>query len=131
MQNEDNQCFKWCVARALNPVKRVAERITKILRVQAKELNWNGITFPMLCTDTAIGRFEKQNTSISVNVFGAVVKGNHYIVYPHRISKAHERKHEIDLLLVSEEEEGSSCPKQHYCIIKSLSRLVSSQISKA
>ena len=24
MQNEDNQCFKWCVTRALNPVMRDA-----------------------------------------------------------------------------------------------------------
>ena len=69
MQNEDNQCFKWCVARALNPVKRGAERITKILRVQADELNWDGITFSyatFLCitfpTDTAIEGFENQKS---------------------------------------------------------------------
>ena len=64
MQNEDNQCFKWCIARALNPVKRDAERTTKILRGQAEELNWDGVTFPMPCTDTAIERFEKHNTNI-------------------------------------------------------------------
>ena len=94
MQNEDNQCFKWCVARALNSVKRDAERITKILRVQAEELNWDGITFPMPCTDTAIGRFEKQNPDISVNVFGADAIGKYYIIYPIRISvweKARDR----------------------------------------
>ena len=26
-QNEDDQCFKWCVTRALNPVEQNAERI--------------------------------------------------------------------------------------------------------
>ena len=28
MKNEDNECFKWCVTRALNPVKNHPERIT-------------------------------------------------------------------------------------------------------
>ena len=36
MENDDDQCFKWAVTRALNPVKRDAERITKILKTQAK-----------------------------------------------------------------------------------------------
>jgi len=36
MKNADNQCFKWCTARALNPAKREIEKknrsITKCLR---------------------------------------------------------------------------------------------------
>ena len=32
--------------------------------------NWDGITFPMPCTDRDIGKFEKQNPKISVNVLG-------------------------------------------------------------
>ena len=31
MKNEDEQCFKWCITRALNPVARDSERITKEL----------------------------------------------------------------------------------------------------
>ena len=46
-KNEDNQCFKWCVVRALNPVKKNSERITKELIEQAKSLNWNGLKFPV------------------------------------------------------------------------------------
>jgi len=42
---EDNQCFKWCIARALNPVERDSGRISKILRKQAESLNFTGITF--------------------------------------------------------------------------------------
>ena len=72
LKNEDDQCFKWCIARALNPVKDHPERITKDLRSQAEQLNWDGITFPMPCTDAAIGRFERQNPTISVNVYGVV-----------------------------------------------------------
>jgi hypothetical protein len=29
MKNEDNECFKWCIARALNPEEVHPERITK------------------------------------------------------------------------------------------------------
>ena len=46
-KNEDNQCFKWCVVRALNPIKKNSERITKELIEQAKSLNWNGLKFPV------------------------------------------------------------------------------------
>ena len=32
MKNEDNECFKWSVPRALNPVDKNSERISKDLR---------------------------------------------------------------------------------------------------
>jgi len=35
MKNEDEQCFKWAVTRALNPVDKNAEKIDKTLRKQA------------------------------------------------------------------------------------------------
>ena len=43
MKNEENQCVKWCVTRALNPVENHPERITKELREQAEQLNWSGM----------------------------------------------------------------------------------------
>ena len=36
IKNEDNQCFKWCIARALNPVDKNPNRITKELIEQVK-----------------------------------------------------------------------------------------------
>ena len=39
MKNDNDKCFKWAVTRALNPVDRDAERITKILRTQAEKYN--------------------------------------------------------------------------------------------
>ena len=39
MKNEDDECFKWCVARSLNPVERDSKRVTQKLRKQAEELN--------------------------------------------------------------------------------------------
>ena len=59
MENKDNQCGKWAITRALNPVERDAERITKILKTQAEKYNWDGIEFPMKLKD--IHKFEKNN----------------------------------------------------------------------
>ena len=39
LKNKDDQCFKWCVTRALNPDEKHAERITKELQRQAERLD--------------------------------------------------------------------------------------------
>ena len=67
MGNKDDQCFKYAVTRALNPVTRDAERITKELKKQASELNWNGVEFPTPCTERQFKTFEKNN-NVSVLV---------------------------------------------------------------
>ena len=67
MKIEDDECFKWCVTRALNPVDKNAERITQKLRKQAKKLNWKDIEFPMEVDK--IEKFEKNNPFVSVNFF--------------------------------------------------------------
>ena len=47
MLNHDNQCCKWAVTRALNPVEKDQGRITKTLKQQAEErFNWTGVSFP-------------------------------------------------------------------------------------
>ena len=94
-KNEDNQCFKWCVVRALNPVKKNSERITKELIEQAKSLNWSGLKFPVDLKQ--IKTFENNNPSISINVFGYEEE-----VYPLKISKD-KKIINIDLLLISDE----------------------------
>ena len=118
MKNDDDKCFKWCVTRALNPVSRDGECITKISRKQSEKLNWSDIKFPLELG--TIDRFERQNKSIGVNVFGY-----ERIVYPLRISEVSGSVcTRINLLLISDDE------KQHYCLIKDMSRLLSSQKSK-
>ena len=68
--------------------------------------------FPVCLQD--INKFEKSN-----DLYLGMKKG----VYPLRISsKQSERV--VDLLLISDDE------KQHYCLIKSLSRLLASEVSK-
>ena len=79
-KNEDNQCFKWCVTRALNPVDKNPNRITKELIEQSQRLNWSGLNFPVDLKQIKI--FEKNNPDISINVFGC--EGE---VYPLKISK--------------------------------------------
>ena len=58
MENNDQQCFKWCITRACNLVERDPSRITKILRKQAEKLNFEGVNFPTSFSD--INRFEKK-----------------------------------------------------------------------
>ena len=116
MKNNDDQCFKWSVTRALNPVDVHPERVSKELKDQSQRLDWSGLKFPVKLDQIII--FEKNNPQISINVFG--FEGD---VYPLRLSKRSEREQTINLLLISDE------AKQHYCLINSLSRLLSSQVS--
>ena len=116
MKNNDEQCFKWSVTRALHPVEKNSERITKELKDQSERLDWSGLKFPVDLKQIII--FEKLNPQISINIFG--FEGD---VYPLRLSKS-KSEQTINLLLISDGE------KQHYCLIKSLSRLLSSQMSK-
>ena len=116
MKNGDDQCFKWSVTRARHPVDIHPERITKELKDQSERLDWSGLKFPVDLKQIII--LEKLNPQISINVFG--FEG---VVYPLRLSKS-KRTQIVNLLLISDGE------KQHYCLIKSLSRLLSSQMSK-
>ena len=116
IKNEDNQCFKWCIARALNPVDQNSNRLTKELVKQSKSFNWKGLKFPVDLKQIKI--FETNNPSISINVFGFEDE-----VYPLKISK--EKKiNNIDLLWISDEK------KQHYCVIKDLSKFLRSSLTK-
>ncbi|PFX30928.1 Schlafen family member 5 [Stylophora pistillata] len=117
MKNKDEECFKWCVTRALHPVQSNPKRITKILRKQAEKLVWDGIEFPMEVK--SISRFEKLNPEIGVNVYMYENGLN-----PLRVSSMTHAVNVVDLLLISEGD------KKHYCLIKNLSRLVSSSLSK-
>ena len=124
IKNNDDQCFKWAVTRALSPVKRDSERITKELRKQAEEFNWEGITFPMKVKDIPI--WEKNNDKF-VSVFG----------YDDESKKIYTIKvcNELTSIVLDEEQDKKLInlflhDDNHYCVVKNLSRLVSSQHSK-
>ena len=61
MLNKDDECFKWAVTRALNPVPRDQPRVIKLLRKQASRLNWEGISFPVTFSNEVCRRFEENN----------------------------------------------------------------------
>ena len=68
LKNEDDECFKWAITRALTPVEKNTERIDIKLREKSEVLNWEGLKFPVSVSD--FNKFENRNSSISVNVFG-------------------------------------------------------------
>ena len=80
LKNEDDECFKWAITRALNPVENHPARIYRNRRETSKVLSWEGLKFPVSLSD--INKFEYHNSSISVNVFGY-----EKLVYPLRISE--------------------------------------------
>ena len=118
MQNEDNKCFLWCVLRALNPKDNHSEIIDKKLKEKEITLNMEGIEYPVSLKD--IDKFEKQNPTISITVLGY----NGEIVYPLRNSDNMNREHKIVLTLIEKDR------VKHYCLVKNVSRLLSTQVSK-
>ena len=108
----------WCVLRALNPKDIHPERVDKELKLKENTLNMNEIEYPVSLKD--IDKFENQNPTISITVFGYKEKD----VHPLRNSDNMNREHKIVLMLI--ENDGVS----HYCLVKNVSRLLSSQVSK-
>ena len=120
MENEDNKCFMWCVLRALNPSKdKHPSRIDKNLKSKEHTLNMDGIAYPV--DFRGIDRFESQNPEISITVLGY---NKDERVYPLKISKYTGSKHDITLLLIKDGDNS------HYCLVKNISALLSSQINK-
>ncbi|CAG2198943.1 unnamed protein product [Mytilus edulis] len=128
-KNTDQECLRWAILSALHH-EEVDKNCTKRVgqyKKWADEFNFDGIEFPVSLK--AIDKFERQNTDLNINVFGfdGVKKGEDeeedLQIYPLRISKNTGSRH-VDLLFLTNES------KQHYCWIKSLSRLLSCQISE-
>ena len=67
-----------------------------------------------------VDRFESQNQEISISILGY---NKDERVYPLKISKYTERKNNIVLLIIKNEENS------HYCLVKNLSALMISQIN--
>ena len=113
MKNTDNECFRWCHLRHLNPVVKDPNRITKQLKQTINNVNYDGIKFPIAINQ--YNNIEKQN-NICINVFGYEAKQP----YPIYISKEKFGDH-LDLLLLTEEE------NRHYCLIKDFDRFMYNQ----
>ena len=66
MKNKDNECFRWCHIRHLNPQQKNPQRIKQVDKEYIKNLNYSGIEFPV--TIKQYNKIEKQN-NININVF--------------------------------------------------------------
>ena len=118
MKNQDDKCFMWCVLRALNPKDNHPERIDNDLKNKVDTLNMEGIQYPVSLR--GIDRFEHLNPEISITVLGYNEEEK---VYPLKVSKYTGCEHDIVLLLIKDGE------KSHYCLVKNISALLSSQIN--
>ena len=67
IKNEDNECFRWCHIRHLNPKEKNPQRIKKEDKEMIEKLDYSGIEFPISKKD--YNKIEKKN-GIRVNVFG-------------------------------------------------------------
>ena len=121
-QNYDEECFKWCVTRAVYPTDKNPQRISKELIEQSKNFNWNGINFP--CAIQDVVNFENQN-DYDIAIYGY---DNKIGVYP--IKRSMKRGFKlIRLLLLTEEKTGEEINK-HFVLIKNISALIRRQVTK-
>ena len=114
MKSKDDMSFKWAVTRALNMIDKNPERISKSLREQFSQYNWEGVYFPTTLDN--IETFERNN-NLLVNVFG--FDDEEECVRPLRIPKGvHAGR--VLLMLIDD----------HYAVVKCMSRLMFDQDSK-
>ena len=113
LKNEDNQCFRWCHIRHLNPQDKYPQRIKKVDKQYSKNLDYSGIEFPV--TTKQYNKIEKQN-EININVFGYENKQP----YPICVSKEKHENH-MNLLLITEKE------NKHYVLIKDFNKFMYNQ----
>ena len=92
IKNEDNECFRWCHIRHLNPQNKNPQRIKKIDKNLIKQLDYSNIEFPV--TVKQINKIEKQN-NIRINLFGYEEKQK----FPLYISQEKYHEH-MELLLI-------------------------------
>ena len=112
IKNDDDECFRWCHIRFLNPQKTNPQRINRVDKQMINELNYDGIPFPV--TQKQYNKIETQN-NIRINVFG-YEKGQ-----PFPISKE-EFENQMNLLLITKDE------KKHYVLIKDFNSFMYNQL---
>ena len=110
LQNEDNECFRWCHIRHLNPQGKYPQRIKKTDKTFICQLDYSSIEFPV--TVKQINKIEMQN-NICINLFGFEEKQ----IFPIYISKEKYQDH-MELLLITEGE------NKHYVLIKDFNKLM-------
>ena len=112
LKNNDNECFRWCHIRHLNPQERNPQRIKQSDKECVEKLNYDGVTFPV--TVKQINKIEKQN-KININLFGYEAGET----FPIRISTEQFKGH-MELLFITEEGKSDG----HYVLISNFNRFM-------
>ena len=113
MKNKDNECFRWCHIRHLNPQDKYPQRIKKTDKQYIEKLDYSGIEFPVNIKQYS--KIEKQN-KININVFGYEEKQP----YPIYVSKE-KFEDTMNLLLITQYE------NKHYVLIKDFNKFMYNQ----
>ena len=113
IQNRDNECIRWAIRAALFKPRGDMRRTSSYPTQDG--LNFTGIDFPTPVSQ--IGRLERQNPNLAINVFGW--ENNRVIV--HRISERGGEIPRINLMLIKQGE------NTHYSYVKRLSALLYDQ----
>ncbi len=111
---------------SLKSSERKSERISNELRKQSEKYDWSGITFPTKVEDIPI--WENKN-NINIHVFG--YDEDSVKVYTTKLCDGY-----TSIVLDEDETQDDKFinlflhDDNHFCVVKNLSRLVSSQLSK-
>ena len=109
----DDECFRWCHIRYLNPQNKDPQRIKKADKKFIEKLNYSSIEFPV--SQKQYNKIEKQN-DININVFGYEEKQP----FPIYISKE-KFENQLNLLLITKDE------NKHYVLIKKFNKFMYKQ----
>ena len=110
---KDNECFRWCHIRHLNPQEKNPQMIKKSDHQYITDLDYSGIEFPV--TIKQFNKIEKQN-EINISVFGYEDKQP----FPIYVSKEKFKDH-MELLLITKDK------NKHYVLIKDFNKFMFKQ----
>ena len=113
IKNKDDECFRWCHIRHLNPQRKNPQRIKKDDKKYIGGLDYTNIEFP--ASQKQYDKIKKQN-SIRINIFG-YEKGQ---PFPIHISKE-KFEDQMNLLLITKDE------KRHYVLMKDFNMFMYNQ----
>ena len=99
-KNKNDECFRWCHVRHLNPQEKDPQRIKRDDKQHIEKLDYTNILFPI--SQKQYNKIEKQN-SIKINVFGYEEKQP----YPIHISKE-TFEDQMNLLLITKAEKNTT-----------------------
>ena len=113
IKNKDDECFRWCHIRHLNPQSKDPQRIKKAEKQYIDKLDYSNIISPV--SQKQYNKIEKQN-SIRINVFGYEEEQRFTI----HISKE-KFEDQMNLPLMTKDE------KRHYVLIKDFNKFMYNQ----